>query len=85
MLVGYKWLKEFVDFDLSPDEIAELLTMGGTEVEAVTHVGAGLDKVIAARVLAVEPHPDAEKLHLARIDVGDREETVVCYYTNTPI
>lgn len=78
MLVGYKWLKEFVDFDLSPEETAELLTMGGTEVEAVTHVGTGLDKVIAARVLAVEPHPDAEKLHLARIDLGDREETVVC-------
>ena len=41
MLVSLNWLKEFVKIDLSAEEIAELLTMGGIEVESVTHVGAG--------------------------------------------
>lgn len=78
MLVSFNWLKEFVEIHESPEEIADLLTMGGVEVESVTRVGAGLDKVFTARIDDITSHPSAEKLSLAKINVGDRNETVVC-------
>ncbi len=82
MLVSFNWLKEFVEIDQSAQEIAELLTMGGSEVEALTAVGTGLDKILTARIEEIKPHPDAEKLSLARISLGSREETVVCAAPN---
>jgi phenylalanyl-tRNA synthetase beta chain len=78
MLVSFNWLKEFVEIDQSPEEVAELLTMGGVEVEGVTHVGAGLDNVFTAKIVEITPHPSSEKLRLARLSLGDRQETVVC-------
>lgn len=78
MLVSLNWLKEFVEIDQSAQEIADLLTMGGIEVEGVTRVGEGLNGVFTARIEEIGPHPSAEKLSLARISLGEREETVVC-------
>ncbi len=78
MLVSLNWLKEFVDIRESAAEIAELLTMGGIEVEAVTRLGTGLDRVYTARIEEITLHPSAKHLSLARITLGDREETAVC-------
>ncbi len=78
MLVSFNWLKEFVEIDRSAEETADLLTMGGIEVDAVTHVGRGLDKVLTARIEAIAPHPASAKLSLARISLGNRETEVVC-------
>jgi phenylalanyl-tRNA synthetase beta chain len=78
MLVSFNWLKEFVEIDKSAEEIADLLTMGGLEVETVTHVGEGLDRILTARIEEITDHPGAANLKLARINLGDREETVVC-------
>jgi phenylalanyl-tRNA synthetase beta chain len=78
MLVPLKWLKEFVDYDVPAQELADRLTMFGLEVEGVIERCAGLDKVIVAKVLGVEPHPDADKLRLARVDTGSEELTIVC-------
>ena len=85
MLVSYNWLKEFVDIELSPQETADLLTMGGVEVEGVTPVGQGLEKIFTAKVEEVSPHPSADKLTLVRISLGDREETVVCGAPNVKV
>lgn len=82
MLVSLNWLKEFVEIDRSAEEIADLLTMGGIEVEAITHVGQGLDKVVTARIEGITPHPASEKLRLARISLGKREVEVVCGASN---
>ncbi len=78
MLISLNWLKEFVDIDRSAEDIADLLTMGGTEVEGLTYVGTGLDGILVAQVREVMPHPNSSKLRLARIDTGSREITVVC-------
>jgi len=78
MLVSFNWLKEFVQIDQSPAQIADVLTMGGIEVESVTRVGDSLDRVYTARIEEISAHPSAETLHLARINLGDRTETVVC-------
>ncbi|CAH2031523.1 phenylalanine--tRNA ligase subunit beta [Trichlorobacter ammonificans] len=79
MKVTYNWLKEFVDFDLAPVELADLLTMLGLEVEGMEHLGGGLDEVVVARVIEKAQHPNADKLSLCKIDAGDGELlSVVC-------
>lgn len=85
MLVSFNWLKEFVEIDRSADEIAELLTMGGIEVEGITRVGHTLEKVFTARIVGIEPHPAAEKLSLTHISLGERKETVVCGAPNIEV
>src|SRR5271157_6283136 len=78
MLISLNWLKEFVEIDRSAEEIADLLTMGGIEVDSVSHVGYELDNVFTAKIEEITPHPKSEKLTLARINLGKREVTVVC-------
>ena len=78
MLVPLKWLREFVDFPLSAQELSEALTMSGLEVDGIKTRHAGLDKVITAKVLAVDPHPQADRLRLAKVDTGQGNETIVC-------
>jgi len=78
MKVTYNWLKEFVDFDLSPEALSELLTMLGLEVESLEYIGAGLDDVIVALVEERAQHPNADKLSLCRVNNGKEIISVVC-------
>ena len=78
MIVTCNWLREFVDFDFTPEDLAHRITMVGLEVEAMEKLGEGLDSVIVARLNSVEPHPDAERLTLCRVDTGEDEIQVVC-------
>src|SRR6185369_6441608 len=78
MKVTYNWLKEFVDFDASPEELAELLTMLGLEVESMEKLGEGLDDVIVARVEEKRQHPNADKLSLCRVNNGKEVLDIVC-------
>lgn len=82
MIVSHNWLKEFVDFDLTPEELSHRLTMAGLEVDAMDYLGGGLDTVIVARLQAVEPHPDADRLTLCQVDTGSEALPVVCGATN---
>ncbi|MFH1113360.1 MAG: phenylalanine--tRNA ligase subunit beta [Pseudomonadota bacterium] len=85
MLVSFNWLKEFVEIDLTAEETADLLTMGGIEVEGITRVGEGLAKILTARIEEITPHPKSDKLSLTRISLGDREVTVVCGAPNVRV
>jgi len=78
MIVTYNWLKEFVDFDLSPDALAELLTMIGLEVEGMQKVGADLDEVVVGIVREKAQHPNADKLSLCQVDNGKELLSIVC-------
>lgn len=78
MKVTYNWLKEFVDFDLSPEALAELLTMLGLEVESIEYIGADLDDVIVAQVEERAQHPNADNLSLCRVNNGKEVINVVC-------
>lgn len=78
MNVTYNWLKEFVDFDATPEELAELLTMLGLEVEAMEKRGNGLDDVVVALVEEKRQHPNADKLSLCRVNNGKEVLDVVC-------
>ncbi len=85
MLVSLYWLKEFVDIDLSAEDVADLLTMGGIEVDAVTHAGRGLESIVTASIEAIDPHPSAEKLTIARINLGHTAVNVVCGAPNIAV
>jgi hypothetical protein len=70
MRISYLWLKDLVRFPLSPQELAELLTMAGLEVEALWHRYPHLKNVIAVRIDSVEPHPDADRLSICSVSNG---------------
>jgi phenylalanyl-tRNA synthetase beta chain len=82
MIVTYKWLQEFVEFDLSTDELAHRLTMAGLEVDMIEYVGAELDSVIVAKLISVDQHPDADRLTVCQVDNGTEQVQVVCGATN---
>ncbi len=79
MRVPYSWLCEYCDPGISAAELAERLAMTGTEVERVLTVGPpSPEGFVVGRVLAVDPHPDADRLRVCRVDTGDGERTIVC-------
>ncbi len=81
MYISVDWIKDFVDLprDLSDRELSERITLGVCEVEGWERTGAMLSRVSVAEIKSVEPHPDADKLHLATVDLGNGSEaTVVC-------
>ncbi len=73
------WLSEYVSIDgLNPDQMADRLTMLGLEVEVVEKLYAGLDAIVTAKVLSVQKHPNADRLTLCEVEVGDETVPVVC-------
>ena len=70
MRVSYSWLKEYIDLELSPRELAEKLTLGGVEVETVERFAAGLERVVVAEITALKEHPRSGKLAVAEVDPG---------------
>ncbi|MEZ4686779.1 MAG: phenylalanine--tRNA ligase subunit beta [Bacteroidia bacterium] len=83
MKLSYNWLKEYIDFDLAPQELADVLTMLGLETEGKpARVGGsegGFDGVVVGKVLTAEPHPNADKLRVCTVDVGQGEPLhIVC-------
>ena len=79
MNVTLNWLKTYIDFALSPSELADRLTMLGIEVESIKQLGAELEGVVVGSVTAIRPHPNADKLVLCEVDVGGTEELqIVC-------
>jgi phenylalanyl-tRNA synthetase beta chain len=78
MRISYSWLAEYVEVP-PPEELARRLTAVGLEVEAIERTGANLAGVVAARIVASEKHPDAEKLSVTRVDAGGGDALqVVC-------
>ena len=79
MNVSIKWLKEYVDFELSPEALAEHLLMLGMEIESIKQLGEGLDRVVVGRINTVGRHPKADKLVLCNVDVGSGTDAqIVC-------
>ena len=78
MKVPLSWLKEFVDVELPPEELAHRLTMAGTEVASVDVIGGTWDNVFVARVASIDPHPNADRLKLATVSLHGEQVTVVC-------
>ena len=77
MKVSLNWLKDYVDIEMSADELGHLLTMAGLEVEGLEAVGQSLEAIVSARILKIEPHPRADRLSLCQVDTGKERIQVV--------
>lgn len=84
MRVPLSWLREFVDVDLEPEQLAERLTLLGMEVKHVERWGDDWEQVVTGELLSVERHPRADRLSLATVTLGDGGEplSIVCGATN---
>lgn len=78
MKVSYNWLKEILQFDLSPQQVAEALTGAGFPVEEITPLAETLEGVVVAELLEVRPHPNADRLSLTKVSDGVDTYSVVC-------
>ncbi len=82
MNISYKWLKEYLNIEMSPEQLAETLTSLGLEtggVEEVESIKGGLKGLVIGKVLTCEAHPDSDHLHITTVDLGDGNATqIVC-------
>ncbi len=86
MNISYKWLKEYVDFDMTAQEVADALTSEGLEVDGVEEVQAikgGLEGLVVGHVLSCAPHPNSDHMHICSVDLGTGEPSqIVCGAAN---
>ena len=82
MLYSYNWLKEYIEDLPPPRELAEALTMTGTEVESVADLSSEIKGVVVAEILSVEPHPNADKLTVCSVRTDRETYGIVCGAAN---
>ena len=73
MRVPLSWLREYVDIELEPEQLADALTMSGTKVESIDRVGGGLKRVTSGRIVSIAPHPKSGRLLVVVLDIGPRQ------------
>ena len=73
MNLSMKWLSDYVDIKVAPKEYAEALTLSGSKVEGFENIGESIINVVAGKILKTEKHPDADKLVICKLDVGEAE------------
>ena len=85
MKVPLSWLKEYVDIDVDPKRLADELTISGSKVEAIEELGKDISNVVVGKVLTLEHHPDADKLQVSKVDVGDGVLQIVTGASNIKV
>ncbi len=81
MKISYNWLKDYINIDLPPEKVSEILTSIGLEVsklEKYTSVEGGLEGLVVGKVLTCEKHPNADKLSVTTVDIGGKVLPIVC-------
>lgn len=82
MKVSLNWLKDFVDIDVSAEELAAKLTTSGFEVEEVVYMNEHLHDVYVGRITKIEKHPEADRLVVCQVDVGEKQVQIITSATN---
>lgn len=88
MNISYKWLKDYLKFDLTPEQTSAALTSIGLETEGVEEmetIKGGLKGLVVGHVLTCEVHPDSDHMHITTVDLGDAEWVKTAYGTNCEI
>ena len=78
MKVTLNWLKQYVEFDWSPEQLAERLTMLGLEVESVRKISGEFDGIVVAQILTRDKVPGSDKLSVCKVNDGRGERTIIC-------
>ncbi|SHK23122.1 phenylalanyl-tRNA synthetase beta subunit [Hathewaya proteolytica DSM 3090] len=73
MKVPYSWLKDYINIDISPKELGDKLTLSGSKVEEVIISGSEIENVVTGRIECIEKHPDADKLAICSVNIGEEE------------
>ena len=89
MKISYSWLKDYVDIDINPEKLADILTNTGLEVEGVEQfeeVKGGMKGLVIGEILSCEKHPDADKLSVATVNIGNTNSLqIVCGAPNVAV
>jgi phenylalanyl-tRNA synthetase beta chain len=85
MKVSLKWLEDYVDIGLPPLELAQSLTMAGIEVKGWQVIGDSWEGIVVGQIIAINPHPNADRLFLPAIDLGIEQPSVVCGAPNLKV
>jgi len=85
MKASLNWLEEYVDITLPLDDVLNRLTMAGFEGRVLQSIGDSWEGIVIGQITAVNPHPNADRLTLVTIDLGPRQETVVCGAPNVAV
>ena len=82
MKVPYSWLQDYVDINVTPQELGDKLTLTGSQLEEVIVQGETIDKVVTGKITKIEKHPDADKLSICQVNIGTEEIQIVTAATN---
>ncbi|HPJ23161.1 MAG TPA: phenylalanine--tRNA ligase subunit beta [Clostridia bacterium] len=82
MKVSYSWIKDYTDIDADIKSFCDEMTMSGSKVEEWKVIGGDISNVVAGKILSIEKHPDADKLVVCKVDVGNGEIQIVTGATN---
>jgi len=85
MKVSLKWLQEYVDTNFPLADLSNRLTLVGTEVKGKQTIGSDWENIVVGQIIAVNPHPNADRLTLPTIDLGTEQQTVVCGAPNLEV
>ncbi len=89
MKISYNWLKEFIDFEESPEKVSEILTQTGLEVEGIEKIEkipGGLQGIVVGEVISCDQHPNADKLKVTKVDIGEENlSDIVCGAPNVAV
>lgn len=78
MKISYNWLKDYIEIPITPEETADKLTLLGLEVEEIQQIGSDFNGFVVGEVLAVKSHPNADKLQVCDVNIGDESVQIVC-------
>ena len=85
MQVSYNLLKEYVDIDMSAEELAQKLTINGIILERMEDISTEIEKVVVGRITAIEKHPENTKLSVCQVDLKDQTLQIICGATNMKV
>ena len=68
MRASIKWLKDYVDFTQTPEELADMMTMAGVPVENIEYLGQGIEKIVTGKIVELKSHPNANKLQICKVE-----------------
>jgi phenylalanyl-tRNA synthetase beta chain len=85
MKVSLEWLKEYTDIDIGIKELSDILTMTGSKVESIEEKGKNIKNVVVGKILEINPHPDADKLIVTKINIGNDTLQIVTAATNVKV